>query len=102
LPQSANCFAGLQDQVYVIRHQAESVHLYSVERFEVFQRAQVVPEIGFLRVRCAECAKEKLVTFSCKKRGFCPSCGARRMAETAAHLVDHVIPPVPVRQWVLS
>ena len=24
------------------------------------------------------------------------------MAETAAHLVDHVIPPLPVRQWVLS
>src|SRR5215831_17397519 len=24
------------------------------------------------------------------------------MAETAAHLVDCVIPPVPVRQWVLS
>jgi hypothetical protein len=24
------------------------------------------------------------------------------MAEAAAHLVDHVIPPVPVRQWVLS
>ncbi len=24
------------------------------------------------------------------------------MAQTAAHLVDHVIPPVPVRQWVLS
>jgi hypothetical protein len=24
------------------------------------------------------------------------------MAETSAHLVDHVIPPVPVRQWVLS
>jgi Putative transposase len=24
------------------------------------------------------------------------------MVETAAHLVDHVIPPVPVRQWVLS
>jgi transcriptional regulator with XRE-family HTH domain len=29
-------------------------------------------------------------------------CGARRMAETAAHLVDHVIPRVSVRQWVLS
>ena len=27
---------------------------------------------------------------------------ARRMAQTAAHLVDHVIPHVPVRQWVLS
>jgi len=24
------------------------------------------------------------------------------MAETAAHLVDHVFPPLPVRQWVLS
>jgi hypothetical protein len=35
--------------MHVIRHQAESVHLYSVERFEVFQRAQVVAEIGFLR-----------------------------------------------------
>jgi Transposase zinc-binding domain/Putative transposase len=55
---------------------------------------------GFLR--CAECAHEKLVAFPCKRRGFCPSCGARRMAETAAHLVDRVIPPVPVRQWVLS
>jgi hypothetical protein len=24
------------------------------------------------------------------------------MAQTAAHLADHVIPPVPVRQWVMS
>ena len=24
------------------------------------------------------------------------------MIETSAHLVDHVIPDVPVRQWVLS
>ena len=24
------------------------------------------------------------------------------MAQMAAHLVDHVIPPVPVRQWVIS
>ncbi len=39
---------------------------------------------------------------SCKGRGLCPSCNVRRMAETAAHLVDHVIPPLPVRQWVLS
>jgi hypothetical protein len=57
---------------------------------------------GFLRLRCADCTHEKLVAFSCKRRGFCPSCGGRRMAQTAAHLVDHVIPNVPVRQWVLS
>jgi hypothetical protein len=32
-------------------------------------------------------------------RGFCPSCGARRMAETAALLADEVFPDVPLRQW---
>jgi hypothetical protein len=57
---------------------------------------------GFLRVRCDDCGRERLVGFSCKMRGFCPSCGARRMADTAAHLVDRVFPEVPVRQYVLS
>jgi len=57
---------------------------------------------GFVRVRCAGCKHERLVAFSCKGRGFCPSCGGRRMADTAAFLVDRVIPVVPVRQWVLS
>jgi hypothetical protein len=57
---------------------------------------------GFLRVRCGDCGRERLVAYSCKARGFCPSCGARRMADTAAHLVDRVFPEAPVRQWVLS
>ena len=34
--------------------------------------------------------------------GVCPSCNTRRMVETAAHLTDHVLPRLPVRQWVLS
>jgi hypothetical protein len=57
---------------------------------------------GFARFRCGGCGAERLVAFSCKGRGFCPSCGGRRMVERAAHLVDAVIPDVPVRQWVLS
>jgi hypothetical protein len=57
---------------------------------------------GFARVRCAACGDELLVALSCKGRGFCPSCTTRRMHDTAAHLVDRVIPQVPVRQWVLS
>ena len=36
---------------------------------------------------------------SCKGRGVCPSCNARRMVEVAAHLSDHVLPP---RQWMPS
>ena len=59
-------------------------------------------EHGFLRVRCMDCHAERLVAFSCKRRGFCPSCGARRMAESAALLVDEVLPREPLRQWVLS
>ena len=57
---------------------------------------------GFARLRCADCAFERLVPFSCKGRGFCPSCGGRRMTECAARLVDEVLPRVPVRQWVLT
>lgn len=56
---------------------------------------------GFLRSKCESCHNEHLVAFSCKRRGFCPSCGGR-MAESAAHLVDEVLPVKPVRQWVLS
>lgn len=59
-------------------------------------------EHGFLRVRCDTCHFERLVALSCKKRGFCPSCGARRMAETAALLADDVFPDVLLRQQVIS
>src|SRR5215472_18907739 len=68
---------------------------------------------GFLRLGCDTCHKELLLQFSCKRRGFCPSCAGakrvasatceqRRMAQTAAHLVEQVIPWVPTRQWVVS
>jgi hypothetical protein len=57
---------------------------------------------GFARFRCEGCSLDRLVPFSCKSRAVCPSCGGRRMAERATHLVDHVFPAVPVRQWVLT
>jgi len=57
---------------------------------------------GFARVHCASCRRDSLVAFSCKGRGFCPSCGGRRMSQTAAHLTDHVLPEAPFRQWVLT
>ena len=47
---------------------------------------------GFLRLGCETCKQEVLLAFSCKRRGFCPSCAGRRMAQTAAHLVERVIP----------
>ena len=74
---------------------------YVDDEFEAYLKCGLL-EHGFLRVKCDACQAEKLVAFSCKRRGFCPSCGARRMAETAALLVDEVLPRQPVRQWVLS
>src|SRR5215470_13467200 len=57
---------------------------------------------GFLRLGCDTCHHELLVPCSCKRHGFCPSCAGRRMAQTAAYLVEQVIPWVPTRQWVVS
>ncbi len=60
------------------------------DEFEAFFECGILAH-GFLRLRCASCAHEKLVVFSCKRRGFCPSCIGRRMVQTVAHLVDHII-----------
>ena len=57
-----------------------------------------VYEAGVARFQCEDCAREHLLPFSCKGRAWCPSCGGRRMTELAAHLVDAVLPCVPVRQ----
>ena len=60
-----------------------------------------LPCRGFAAIDCAdpECHARHLLAFSCKGRAFCPSCLGRRMAQTAANLIDHVVPPgVPLRQ----
>ncbi len=59
-------------------------------------------ENGFARVRCPDCRKDMLVAFSCKGRGLCPSCGAKRAAETANRLGEHVLEPVGHAQWVFT
>ena len=51
---------------------------------------------GFILLACDACPALLPVAYSCKKRGFCPSCGAKRMAETTAHLIDNVLPHVPM------
>jgi hypothetical protein len=109
-----------------VRHEPEKTVLYEVvlgwlETFlsyarEVYQRGlprYVERELrrylecgilahGFARAFCRACGASIVVAFSCKTRGACPSCGARRMSQTAANLVDLVLPDQPVRQWVVS
>ena len=57
---------------------------------------------GFAHLRCEGCSDSRLCAFSCHGRGFCPSCFGRRMAQTSANFLDHVLPKVPLRQWVLT
>jgi Putative transposase/Transposase zinc-binding domain len=74
---------------------------YIHKEFEDYLKCGLL-EYGFLRLRCEGCHYERLLAFSCKHRGFCPSCCAKRMTESSALLVDTVLPHQPMRQWVLS
>lgn len=80
---------------------AEPVPAYVQRELSAYLECGILAH-GFARARCPDCTAEFLVAFSCKGRGVCPSCTTKRMAATAAHLVDSVIPRVPMRQWVLA
>ena len=53
-------------------------------------------------IRGARRRHDVLVAFSCKQRGLCPSCGARRLCDVAANITDAILPSVPERPWVSS
>src|SRR5450759_1266141 len=57
---------------------------------------------GFAHLYCAGCREHHVVAFSCKARAVCPSCLGRRMSAGALTLVDHVLPDVPIRQFVFT
>lgn len=110
-----------------VRHRPEATTLYTVVRDNLdtlygavddgalaidlpdFVRAELDGYLGcgllcrsFARLKCETCNETRLVAFSCKGRGFCPSCLGRRMCMAAAKLVECVLPPAPLRQWVLT
>lgn len=104
LPAGREARSGVGAPPYV-RHRPERTLLYQIveEYYPAFKahlaaRGDALPgyveqefegylkcgrlEHGFLRVRCDTCHAEHLVAFSCKRRDFCPSCGARRCWST--------------------
>jgi hypothetical protein len=70
--------------------------------FESYLTCGIAEEAGFLRLGCKQCGTERALPLSCKRRGICPSCGARRMHDIADGLMQRVLPDVPIRQYVLS
>jgi len=83
------------------RYPSGDLSAFISQEFERYLRCGILRH-GFARVRCPSCRDEILVAFACKNRGVCPSCCARRMADSATHLRDCVLPSVPVRQWVFT
>ena len=104
-PEFTPCYKTLLNhlETFIAEREAEGRPLpdYVLEEFESYLRCGV-PAHGFLRLKCEGCGEEMIVAFSCKKRGFCPSCCAKRMAEAASHLVENVLPLAPYRQFVVS
>jgi hypothetical protein len=104
-PELTPCYQVVQNQLntFISDRQAEGRPLpdYVIEEFDEFLKCRILAH-GFLRLQCNQCHKDMVVAYSCKRRGFCPSCAGRRSAETAAHLVDSILPKVPYRQFVIS
>lgn len=61
-----------------------------------------VARFGVVRFLCGSCGKDLFVPFSCKKRGACPSCDAKRSTVTTSRTLEELLPRVPYRQWVLT
>jgi Transposase zinc-binding domain/Putative transposase len=107
-PEATALYRVVADPVETMLEQARerSAHGFGLPRHveRTFHRylACGILAHGFARVTCTSCRDEILVPFSCKTRGLCPSCDGRRMADTAAHLCDRVLPDASYRQWTLS
>jgi Putative transposase/Transposase zinc-binding domain len=74
---------------------------FVAREFEEYLKCGLL-DFGFLELECRQCGHTELVALSCKRRGFCPSCLARRMSDSAAHLERSVLPEVPIRHWICS
>ena len=61
-----------------------------------------IEEAGFARLKCCDCGRERLLSFSCKQRGLCPSCDAKRAAAFAAFLQDELLEKVGHSMWTFT
>ena len=76
------------------------LQLRAIDRFRRYIECGV-SHFGVARYRCPKCGESVFVAFSCKTRGLCPSCDAKRATITMANAVDRLLPEVGYRQFVL-
>jgi Transposase zinc-binding domain len=82
-------------------------HQYGALRREVLDALDRYLNCGILfcgaaRAYCANCKHSQLIAFSCKRRGLCPSCDAKRGVIFAEHINDNVLFPLPHRHLTFS
>lgn len=104
-PEETLLYKVIADNIETFIAQRESecrpLPKYISEEFKSFLTCGL-PQFGFWRLKCSKCDHEQILPFSCKKRGFCGSCGAKRAEETSFHLTDNVLTVTPYRQWVVT
>lgn len=83
------------------RRNAQNVPRYVDKEFNQYIGCGILSH-GFACAHCYVCHQEFFLAFSCKGRGVCPSCNTKRMVEISAHLIENLIPAIPMRQWVIS
>ena len=57
---------------------------------------------GFARIRCPQYRQEYLLAFSCRGRGFCPSCHQKRVLLFGDRISKRVAARVPHRHYVFA
>jgi hypothetical protein len=78
--------------------EARFQHQYGCLRDEVLKTFDEYLNCGILahgaaRVYCDGCKHSLLIAFSCKRRGVCPSCGAKRAVKFAEHKTTRIATP---------
>ena len=74
-PDETTLYRLVQEHAATFFAQAEAAteaHLprFVKDEFDAFLECGILAH-GFLRLRCGDCGHDKLVAFSCKRRGFC-------------------------------
>jgi hypothetical protein len=80
---------------------------YGVLRDEVLESLDKFLNCGILvhgcaRAMCEDCGHSELIAFSCKRRGICTSCDAKRAVIFAEHLNSSVLPAFPISHQVYT
>ena len=79
----------------------EKISGHVLSEFDRYFKSGILQR-GFVRLKCNGCDEERICAYSCKTRGLCFSCNARRMEQTALWIDEEVWPNAAARQWVLS